>query len=444
MSPARRAPARGKRAFAGTWWGRAWVVALEDSALDAGRLARGRTYARAGAVGEITVTPGAITAPVQGSRPRPYRTAVRVPVLDDAAWDTLLDAIAARAAHVAALLDGEMPETLADAADAADVPVLPRPHEFDPHCSCPDWGYPCKHAAALCYAITAAVDADPFTLFHLRGRTKDRVLAGLRRRRSSTATGAAGADREAPPAGIPAAAAYARWARATAEAPAEVPAGAPADVPAGAPAEAPALAAQLAAIARRDPTLPEDPPPRSGLTADGLETLAADTAARAAQLLTGDPACLQLTRNQDAARLVTTHRTPEYFQALATGTGLHPLALARLTRAWRHGGAAGLIVAEQSWSPARNVMAHARTAVTEALGEMTADDGPTPEPRAWRNRLIIDAAGIQLRLSADDRWYPYVREDGDWWPCAPAAADAVDALSVAWEVAGERHRTPPG
>ncbi|MGH9293466.1 MAG: hypothetical protein ACRDZ6_11960, partial [Acidimicrobiales bacterium] len=43
---------KGRRPFGATWWGRAWVEALEGRArLDPNRLPRGRTYARTGAVG---------------------------------------------------------------------------------------------------------------------------------------------------------------------------------------------------------------------------------------------------------------------------------------------------------------------------------------------------------------------------------------------------------
>ena len=129
MSPAvpgpRRAPARGKRAFAATWWGQAWVAALEGSTLDAGRLSRGRTYARKGMVGPVTVAPGKVNAAVQGSRPRPYRSSVHLPVLTDPQWDTLLDTIAARAGHLAALLDDEMPAELVDDARHAGREVMP-------------------------------------------------------------------------------------------------------------------------------------------------------------------------------------------------------------------------------------------------------------------------------------------------------------------------------
>jgi len=44
----------------------------------------------------------------------------------------------------------------------------------------PDWADPCKHSAAACYLIADALDADPFALFLLRGRTRDQVLTEMR------------------------------------------------------------------------------------------------------------------------------------------------------------------------------------------------------------------------------------------------------------------------
>ncbi|MDT9695621.1 SWIM zinc finger family protein [Streptomyces sp. P17] len=407
MSPSvpgpRRAPVRGRRAFAATWWGQAWVAALEDSTLDAGRLSRGRTYARKGMVGATTVAPGQVKAAVQGSRPRPYRSSVHLPVLTGAQWDTLLDTIAARAGHLAALLDGEMPAELVDDARQAGVPLLPQPTELDPDCSCPDWGYPCKHAAALCYTIAATIDADPFVLFALRGRSREEVLVQLRARRTATQ------ETVSPPAstGIPAAAAYTRWAEHAHELP-------------GAP----------------EPTihtvaLPVTPPSGSGLATTDLERLMTDVAARATRLLAGDTASLHLTQHQDAVRIAASGPGPEWFHRLIENTGAKPTAFARLTRAWRHGGAMGLTVAEQPHTPDPSAMAAARTALTTALTEMT--DAHVPL-RAWRNRLTLTAHGIQLRLGPDARWYPYLQDDdGEWWPAVPADPDPVAALTAVWQ-----------
>ncbi|MFD7283795.1 SWIM zinc finger family protein [Streptomyces sp. NPDC059862] len=410
MSPSvpgpRRAPTRGRRAFATTWWGQAWVAALENSTLDAGRLSRGRTYARQGMVGPVTIAPGQVNATVQGSRPHPYRSAVQLPVLTDAQWDTVLDTITARAAHLAALLDGEMPAELVDDARHADVPLLPQPTELDPECSCPDWGYPCKHAAALCYAIAATIDTDPFVLFTLRGRSREEVLAQLRARRTAAQT----TFTPPAPAGLPAAGAYAAWT---------------------ALAEHTPLLPELPEPAPHATALPAAPPPDTGLSTADLERLMADTAARAARLLTGDTTSLHLTQYQDALRIAVNTPGPEWFHRLSQNTGAKPTAFARLTRAWRHGGPTGVTVAEQPHTPDPTAITAARTLLTEALTEMTT----TPVPlRAWRNRLTLTNHGIQLRLGPDARWYPYRQDDdGDWWPAAPADPDPVTALTSVWQ-----------
>lgn len=156
-----------------------------------------------------------------------------------------------------------------------------------------------------------------------------------------------------------------------------------------------------------------------------------DAAARAARLLAGDTASLHLTQHQDAVRIAAGGTGHEWFHRLIENTGTKPATFARLTRAWRHGGAMGLTVAEQPHTPDPSAMAAARTALTTALTEMT--DAHVPL-RAWRNRLTLTDHGIQLRLGPDARWYPYLQDDdGEWWPAAPADPDPVAALTAVWQ-----------
>ncbi|MEU1026306.1 SWIM zinc finger family protein, partial [Streptomyces sp. NPDC005904] len=173
--------------FATSWWGNAWIDALEESALDLARLVRGRAYARQGAVDTITVAPGRIVAYVHGSRPRPYRAEIRLRTMLPAHWDRFLDAVATDPAHIAALLDKDMPHALAEAADRADVPLLPGARELAPSCTCPDRGHPCKHAAALAYQTARLLDADPFVLMLLRGGEEQDLLDELSRRNARMA-----------------------------------------------------------------------------------------------------------------------------------------------------------------------------------------------------------------------------------------------------------------
>ena len=167
-----------------TWWGRAWLDALEQRAkLDPNRLPRGQDYARTGAVGDLVLAPGEARARVQGRRSQPYETRIRVRQFTEQEWDRVLDSVSAQLGRAAALLDGELPPEVADDVTAAGLDLLPGPGEVGPRCNCPDDADPCKHAAAVCYQVAGALDADPFALLLLRGRTRGEVLSGLRTRR---------------------------------------------------------------------------------------------------------------------------------------------------------------------------------------------------------------------------------------------------------------------
>jgi len=177
-------PPAARRRFGATWWSRAWLDALQEQAsLDPNRLPRGRTYARSGAVRDAVVRAGAASARVRGSRPEPYRVAVRVVTFDDTEWERVLDAIGGRLAHTAALLDGDLPPSIVDDVAAAGLSLLPGPRELTVSCTCPDRAVPCKHAAALCYVLADLLDTDPFAVLLLRGRSRSAVLDALRARR---------------------------------------------------------------------------------------------------------------------------------------------------------------------------------------------------------------------------------------------------------------------
>lgn len=167
--------------FARSWWGRAWLTAMEETALDSIQLRKGRRYAYGGHVGSITVSPGRLAATVYDDAGATYRTVVEVERLTDRQWERLLGAITAKAGHLAALLDGDVPHELVDAAQDVDVRLLPGLGDLQPHCSCPDWEFPCRHAAALSYQSAWLIDADPFVLLLLRGRGAAELLGDLRR-----------------------------------------------------------------------------------------------------------------------------------------------------------------------------------------------------------------------------------------------------------------------
>ena len=172
--------ARSQRGAFGTqWWAKRWIDVLER--LDVGsRLQRGRRYARAGQVLDVAITPGLVTASVQGSRARPYRVTIRVATLAKPTWRKIAKHIASEARFAAKLLAGEMPQDIEEAFAAAGTSLFPtRLKDLQTACSCPDWANPCKHIAATYYLIGEEFDRDPFLIFTLRGGLKSEILADL-------------------------------------------------------------------------------------------------------------------------------------------------------------------------------------------------------------------------------------------------------------------------
>ncbi|MFI6922437.1 SWIM zinc finger family protein [Nonomuraea spiralis] len=365
--PPQRAGAR----FATTWWGQAWIKALEDTSLDQTLLRKGRAYAKTGQVGPITVSPGRLAAITEHE----YDTVVRVEQLTDAAWERFLDQVAAKAGHIAALLDRDVPHDLVEAAEDAAVPLLPTVGDLEPECSCPDWGHPCKHAAALCYQASWLLDGDPFVLLLLRGRGERELIDALQNRDLPPTRSDAAPD--APAGGVPAAQAFALG---------EPP------LPDPPPAEAAFTPLAL------------DPAP--GVDVAALAVLAASAAGRAREILLRgrlEP----LSEYQDRVRLAADHDLD---------LGLEPAV-----QAWRYGGAAGLDVLDTAWTPPRQDLARA-----QALLESGWDGEPPPHLETWRNRWTLGAR--QVRYGRDGRWYPFTEHDGHWWPSGPPERDPSTLL----------------
>jgi uncharacterized Zn finger protein len=169
---------RAKRGKIGErWWSRRFGDVMERVCY-AGRLARGRAYARKGQVMDFALSPGRVTARVQGSRPRPYAVTIGIAAFDETQWTALTSALGGRALYRAALLAGEMPHEIVDLFDEHDLPLFP--DNLDIKCSCPDWSVPCKHGSAVLYVLAEAFDDDPFLVLAWRGRNRDELLDALR------------------------------------------------------------------------------------------------------------------------------------------------------------------------------------------------------------------------------------------------------------------------
>ncbi len=166
-------------AFGESWWARRWISVLESFDLGS-RLGRGRSYARRGQVLDVTVERGLVEARVQGSRPQPYKVAIRVKTLSPPQWKRAAAALGREARFAAKLLASEMPEDVEKAFEKAGLSLFPeRRQDLATECSCPDWSNPCKHIAAVYYLLGEEFDRDPFLVFKLRGMAREELIGLL-------------------------------------------------------------------------------------------------------------------------------------------------------------------------------------------------------------------------------------------------------------------------
>src|SRR3954452_14938795 len=132
----RRTVAPRRAEVVGNWWARRWMTALDGFGW-AGRLARGRAYARNGRVLDIEISPGLVRARVQGSRSTPYRIEMAFETFEDAVWDRVIGALARQAIFVAKMLAGDLPAEVVHLCELAQAPLFPdHPDDITMRCTC--------------------------------------------------------------------------------------------------------------------------------------------------------------------------------------------------------------------------------------------------------------------------------------------------------------------
>ncbi len=171
------ATSKARGAMAESWWSKRFVAVLDSFGLG-GRMTRGRAYARRGQVLSLDVSPGMLNARVQGSRSRPYVVTLKIATPSPAQWLQIESTLQARLGYAAHLLAGEVPSDLEDVFASVGMKLFPaRWTDIKATCSCPDWGDPCKHQAAILYVFADQLDRDPWHLLAWQGRTKEQILA---------------------------------------------------------------------------------------------------------------------------------------------------------------------------------------------------------------------------------------------------------------------------
>ena len=167
--------ARG-HAYGSNWWSRRWVTVMEQC-IDAGRMSRGKSYARRGQVISIEIEPGLVTAFVQGTRKTPYQIRLGFETISQEARELILFRFRERAAYAAQLLAGEMPDEMEQIFKEAGTPLFPTKEALRRFkCTCPDDATPCKHIIAVLLLLGEELEDDPFILLRLRGLDKESLI----------------------------------------------------------------------------------------------------------------------------------------------------------------------------------------------------------------------------------------------------------------------------
>lgn len=174
--PAR--PARRGSVRARTWWGKAWVRAIEEAAYAEEDLRKGRTLSRSGRIGAIGISARGFVAAVE-DQDGMWAVSGQLPALGQQEVDAFCEAVEAESGRVGALLSGELPIDLVEHAEEAGVELLPYGGDLATSCSCDHWVDPCAHALAVLYQLAWLIDDDPFVLLHLVGLSRAALLARL-------------------------------------------------------------------------------------------------------------------------------------------------------------------------------------------------------------------------------------------------------------------------
>lgn len=165
------------RKIANTFWGKSWCDNLERYSDFAHRLPRGRSYVRNGAVLDLQVAKGKVTAMVAGSDV--YEIKVDIAPLRARRWQTLCNDCSGSVDSLIELLQGRLEENVMRRVSCEGDGLFPSPSEIKFSCTCPDWAEMCKHVAAALYGVGARLDKEPRLLFVLRGVNESDLVAGV-------------------------------------------------------------------------------------------------------------------------------------------------------------------------------------------------------------------------------------------------------------------------
>lgn len=143
---------------------------------------RGRTIGNGNKMQRLRVRPGLVSAEVLSSgynwNHETRAVKVEVSTFSDAAWGYIIGRLTQERDLITQLLAGGLPDAFIQICSDAGARLLPLKDELKSSCEY-DGRYFCKHTIGVIYKLGLLIDADPFVLLTLRGRTRQQLLAAL-------------------------------------------------------------------------------------------------------------------------------------------------------------------------------------------------------------------------------------------------------------------------
>ncbi len=163
------------RKIAKTFWGKAWCDNIESYHDYENRLPRGRSYVRSGAVIDLKIAKGKITAQVMGSEL--YEIDITIHELPPKKWGKIKRECAGKIGSLVELIRGKLSQEIIELLCRKNEGMFPSPKEIKMNCNCPDWADLCKHLAAVLYGVGAHLDKQPELFFLLRGVDQNELFS---------------------------------------------------------------------------------------------------------------------------------------------------------------------------------------------------------------------------------------------------------------------------
>ena len=196
------------RGYALTRWSRAFVDVVEGrtdvgsagtvtESADSRRITKARRYFRDRHVHRLAISPGVVTASVEGSQLEPFEVTLTMRTVDAPTVAVLLRAQGG-IDEMLSIARGDQPRILGELigpTESADVAS---------DCTCPDESVRCIHVLAVAYEVAADIDRSALTLLTVMGIDLPGLLDALDASadRSVSTTGESDAEDSGPIAGV--------------------------------------------------------------------------------------------------------------------------------------------------------------------------------------------------------------------------------------------------